>query len=69
MSGIYIHIPYCKQKCTYCNFHFSTNIKNVEEMISAMLIEIENKKIILKKMRFIQYILVVEHHLLLNQRN
>jgi len=49
MSGIYIHIPYCKQKCTYCNFHFSTNTKNVEEMISAMLIEIENKKNYLKK--------------------
>ena len=49
MSGIYIHIPYCKQKCTYCNFHFSTNIKNVEEMISAMLVEIENKKNYLKK--------------------
>ena len=69
MSGIYIHIPYCKQKCTYCNFHFSTNTKNVEEMINAMLIEIENKKNYLKKMRFIQYILVVEHHLLLNQKN
>ena len=49
MSGIYIHIPYCKQKCTYCNFHFSTNIKNVEEMISAMLVEIENKKNYFKK--------------------
>ena len=49
MSGIYIHIPYCKQKCTYCNFHFSTNTKNVEEMINAMLIEIENKKNYLKK--------------------
>ena len=44
MAGIYLHIPYCKQKCTYCNFHFSTNIKNVNEMINAMLIEIENKK-------------------------
>ena len=49
MSGIYIHIPYCKQKCTYCNFHFSTNTKNVEEMTNAMLIEIENKKNYLKK--------------------
>ena len=44
MAGIYLHIPYCKQKCTYCNFHFSTNTKNVNEMINAMLIEIENKK-------------------------
>ena len=69
MSGIYIHIPYCKQKCTYCNFHFSTTHENVEEMINAMLIEIENKKKYLKKKRFTQYILVVEHHLLLNQKN
>ena len=44
MAGIYLHIPYCKQKCTYCNFHFSTNTKNVNEMINAMLVEIENKK-------------------------
>ena len=44
MAGIYLHIPYCKQKCNYCNFHFSTNTKNVNEMINAMLIEIENKK-------------------------
>ena len=44
MAGIYLHIPYCKQKCTYCNFHFSTNTKNVNEMTNAMLVEIENKK-------------------------
>lgn len=44
MAGIYLHIPYCKQKCTYCNFHFSTNTENVNEMIEAMLHEIENKK-------------------------
>ena len=41
MAGIYIHIPYCKQKCTYCNFHFSTNTKNVEEMIDAMILEVD----------------------------
>ena len=27
MSGIYIHIPFCKQACHYCDFHFSTSLK------------------------------------------
>ena len=26
MAGIYIHIPFCKQACYYCDFHFSTNL-------------------------------------------
>lgn len=40
MSGIYIHIPYCKQACHYCDFHFSTNLKTKSELIEAMLKEI-----------------------------
>ncbi|MDG1343279.1 MAG: radical SAM family heme chaperone HemW, partial [Flavobacteriaceae bacterium] len=45
MSGIYIHIPYCKQACHYCNYHFSTSLKNKESVISAMLKEIEIKSV------------------------
>ena len=36
MSGIYIHIPFCKQACHYCNFHFSTSILLKKEMINAI---------------------------------
>lgn len=44
MAGIYIHIPFCKQACTYCNFHFSTTGKNREQLIQALLKEIEIRK-------------------------
>ena len=45
MSGIYIHIPYCKQACHYCNYHFSTSLKNKKNVISSMIKEIEIKSI------------------------
>jgi oxygen-independent coproporphyrinogen-3 oxidase len=41
MSGIYIHIPFCKQACHYCDFHFSTSMKKKEEMVLAIAKEIE----------------------------
>ncbi|WP_179469031.1 radical SAM family heme chaperone HemW [Chryseobacterium sp. H1D6B] len=41
---IYIHIPFCKQKCSYCNFHFSTSLHFKDEMISAMKKEIFLRK-------------------------
>ncbi|MEI8060058.1 MAG: radical SAM family heme chaperone HemW [Ferruginibacter sp.] len=40
MSGIYIHIPFCKQACNYCNFHFATSLKQKSEMIDALIKEI-----------------------------
>lgn len=40
MAGIYIHIPFCKQACYYCNFHFSTSLKKKEEMLSAFKTEL-----------------------------
>ncbi|WP_442589962.1 radical SAM family heme chaperone HemW [Pedobacter sp. AW31-3R] len=46
MSGIYIHIPFCKQACHYCDFHFSTSLKYADEMTDAIC-----KEIILKKDR------------------
>ena len=36
MAGIYFHIPFCKQACHYCDFHFSTNFRNIEELIVTM---------------------------------
>ncbi len=42
MSGIYIHIPFCKKVCTYCNFHFSTTYhKHGNELVSALIKEIK----------------------------
>ncbi len=44
MAGIYIHIPFCKQACHYCDFHFSTSLKKKDEMILALAKEIEMRK-------------------------
>jgi oxygen-independent coproporphyrinogen III oxidase len=44
MAGIYIHIPFCKQACNYCDFHFSTSMKKKEEMILALAKEIAIRK-------------------------
>lgn len=41
MAGIYIHIPYCKKACHYCNFHFSTSLNTKNGFIQALLKEIE----------------------------
>ncbi len=40
MAGIYIHIPFCKQACHYCNFHFSTSLAAKNDFIAALLKEI-----------------------------
>ncbi|MDR3679635.1 MAG: radical SAM family heme chaperone HemW [Flavipsychrobacter sp.] len=40
MAGIYLHIPFCKQACTYCNFHFSTSLQRKGEMLEALLREL-----------------------------
>ncbi len=44
VSGIYIHIPFCRQACTYCDFHFSTSLQYAEPLISAL-----QKEIVLRK--------------------
>jgi len=44
MSGIYIHIPFCKQACHYCDFHFSTSMKKKDEIVLALAKEIEMRK-------------------------
>lgn len=44
MSGIYIHIPFCKQACHYCDFHFSTSLKKKEDMLRAIKTELLMRK-------------------------
>ena len=45
MAGIYIHIPFCKQKCTYCDFHFSTSYQSYyDAMISCIQKELIARK-------------------------
>ena len=49
MSGIYIHIPFCKQACHYCDFHFSTQLGKRETMvydfISSKAVRVESRKV------------------------
>lgn len=44
MSGIYIHIPFCKQACHYCDFHFSTSLDKKDAMVLALAKEIQLRK-------------------------
>lgn len=44
MSGIYIHIPFCKQACYYCDFHFSTSLKKKGDMLEAIAKELVLRK-------------------------
>jgi oxygen-independent coproporphyrinogen-3 oxidase len=48
MAGIYLHIPFCKQACHYCDFHFSTSLKYKQELLTALRKEIEMQKNYLK---------------------
>jgi oxygen-independent coproporphyrinogen-3 oxidase len=44
LAGIYLHIPFCKQACYYCDFHFSTSLQYIEGVIEAMVTEIKIQK-------------------------
>ena len=44
MAGIYLHIPFCKQACNYCDFHFSTSMKMKVDFVQAIIQEIELRK-------------------------
>ncbi|MDG4715913.1 radical SAM family heme chaperone HemW [Winogradskyella marincola] len=44
MAGIYIHIPFCKQACHYCDFHFSTSLKKKDDLVSALAKELQLRK-------------------------
>lgn len=47
MAGIYIHIPFCKTPCNYCNFHFSTSLNMKEDYVKALVKEMEIQSIYL----------------------
>lgn len=44
MAGIYVHIPFCRKACTYCDFHFSTNLSRKAEMVEAISREASLRK-------------------------
>ena len=44
MAGIYIHIPFCKKACHYCNFHFSTQTEYIQDFTHALVAEIKLQK-------------------------
>ncbi|WP_318343887.1 radical SAM family heme chaperone HemW [Flagellimonas baculiformis] len=44
MAGVYIHVPFCKQACHYCDFHFSTQMKKKDAMVDALVREMELRK-------------------------
>ena len=48
MAGLYLHIPFCKKACHYCNFHFSTNQKHKQDFITALCKELQLRALELK---------------------
>ena len=51
MSGIYIHIPFCRQASNYCDFHFSTSLQTKEALVKAIVAELEQRSDYLKDRR------------------
>ncbi|MFM7672141.1 MAG: radical SAM family heme chaperone HemW [Bacteroidota bacterium] len=43
MAGLYLHIPFCKQACHYCNFHFATSLQQKPELLDAMQLELNGR--------------------------
>src|SRR5690606_41373145 len=43
MAGIYLHVPFCRKACHYCNFHFSTSADYHDRMVGAMVTEMEQR--------------------------
>jgi len=44
MAGIYVHVPFCRQACHYCNFHFSTQLENTNAVVAAIVREAELRR-------------------------
>jgi putative oxygen-independent coproporphyrinogen III oxidase len=49
MAGLYIHIPFCRDACSYCDFHFSISLGQLEPMLQAIEMEIRQEKNYLKE--------------------
>ncbi len=45
MAGLYLHIPFCKQACHYCDFHFSTDQNSISSVCGAMAKELQLQKV------------------------
>lgn len=41
MAALYFHIPYCRKRCTYCNFHFSTSLKSTGALVAGLCAEMK----------------------------
>ncbi|MFB1013152.1 MAG: radical SAM family heme chaperone HemW [Bacteroidia bacterium] len=44
MAGIYIHIPFCKKACFYCDFHFSVSFQQKDEVVASLIKELKERK-------------------------
>jgi oxygen-independent coproporphyrinogen-3 oxidase len=44
MAGLYLHIPFCRKACNYCNFHFSTSLNQKDLLLEALLVELRLRK-------------------------
>ena len=44
MAGLYIHIPFCRQACRYCDFYFTVSLKFIDEYIDVLLMEISQRR-------------------------
>ncbi len=44
MAGVYVHVPFCRRACHYCDFHFTTNLKNAQSLVNTIIQEIEIRK-------------------------
>ncbi len=43
MAGIYVHIPFCRRACHYCDFHFTTNLRNANRLVDAICTEVQQR--------------------------
>jgi oxygen-independent coproporphyrinogen III oxidase len=43
MAGIYIHIPFCRQACNYCNFYFTTQLQHTQALVNAICLELKHR--------------------------
>ena len=56
MAGIYIHIPFCRQACTYCNFHFSTSLAQKADFLNSLVKEINKTELFISPSEVIETI-------------
>ena len=44
MAGIYIHIPFCRSRCKYCDFFSTTHLEKQHSYVDALLAEWQNRQ-------------------------